>query len=221
MKTRAIVEWEQPKRLRELRGFLGLAWYLRKFVLGYAQIAGPLTDQLRKDNFGWSDAATKGFMRLKQVLTNPPVLSMPDFTKEFVLVTDASGFGFGAVLMQGNRPFAYFNKMLGQRARQKSVYEKELMVVCLAIQRWRYYLVGRHFIVRTDQQSLRYTTQQREIRSDYQKWVSKLLGYSFEILFKPGRANQVADALSRKNRGRNRVGDLAVFARGEVGTSEC
>lgn len=207
-KIKAIIEWEQPKNLRELRGFLGLTGYYRKYVAGYAQIAGPLTDQLRKDNFGWTAEATKAFSQLKQALTNPPVLAMPDFNKEFVLETDASGFGLGAVLMQNNRPLAYFSKFLGPRARQKSIYEKELMAVCLAIQKWRYYLLGRHFVVRTDQQSLRFITQQQEVGSDYQKWVSKLLGYSFEIQYKPGKANQVADALSRKTTGEVELGAL-------------
>lgn len=100
-----------------------------------AQISGPLTDELRKDNFGWSADATRAFLELKKALTNPPILAMLDVSKDFVLETDVSGFGLGAVLMQGNCPLAYFSKLLGLRARQKSIYEKELIVVCLAIQK--------------------------------------------------------------------------------------
>lgn len=83
------------------------------------------------------------------------------------------------------------------------MYEKELMAICLAVQKWKHYLLGHHFFIHTDQQSLRYITQQREIGAGFQKWVSKLIGFDFEIQFKPGAANRVADALSRKT-----VGDV-------------
>lgn len=108
--------------------------------------------------------------------------------------------------MQAQHPIAYYSKLLGPRAQAKSVYEKELMVVCLAIQKWRHYLMGRHLIVRTDQQSLRYIMQQREVGSQYQKWVSKLIGLDFEIQYKPRASNRVADALSRKNQGNMELG---------------
>lgn len=91
------------------------------------------------------------------------------------------------------------------RAQQKSIYEKELIAICLAIQKWRHYLLGRHFIVRSDQQSLRHITQQREVNMEYQKWLTKLLGFDFEVQFKPRAANKVADALSRRQ-----VGDVVL-----------
>lgn len=198
-KIRAILDWRQPRNLKELRGFLGLTGYYRKFVSKYAHIAHPLTDQLKKDAFGWSDAATVAFNELKQAMVSPPVLVLPDFNKQFVIETDASGFGLGAVLMQENRPVAFFSKVLGPKAQLKSIYEKELMVICLAMQKWRFYLLGRHFLVKTDQQSMRFIMQQREIGIEYQRWVSKLMGFSFDIQFKPGISNRVADALSRKD----------------------
>lgn len=197
-KVKAILDWPQPKNLRELRGFLGLTGYYRKLVSKYAQIARLLTDQLRKDSYGWNDEATIAFEQLKNIMVNPLVLTMPDFQQVFVLETDASGYGIGAVLMQSNRPIAYFSKLLGVRMQQKSIYEKELIAIYLAVQKWKYYLLGRHFVVRSDQQSLRFLTQQREINSEYQKWVTKLLGFDFQIQFKPGISNRVADALSRK-----------------------
>ncbi|KAL8126329.1 hypothetical protein AgCh_013571 [Apium graveolens] len=175
--------------------------YYHKFVARYAQIAHPFTEQLKKDNYGWTEVATHAFQLLKTALTNSPVLQMPDFQQVFIIEADASGYGVGAVLMQSNRPIAYFSKLLGTKGQQKSIYEKELIVIVLAVQKWKYYLLGRHFVVRSNQQSLRFLTQHREINPEYEKWITKLLGYEFEIQFKPGAANRVADALSRKQEG--------------------
>lgn len=93
-------------------------------MAGYARIASLLTDQLKKDRFGWSPEAAAAFEELKQAMSSVPVLAMPDFTKPFIVETDASGFGLGAVLLQGQQPVAYYNHVLGPRARLKSIYEK-------------------------------------------------------------------------------------------------
>lgn len=116
-----MIEWPQPKNLRELRGFLGLTGYYRKFIANYAHIAHPFTEQLKKDNFSGTESAGEAFEHLKSVMTNPPVLKMPDFQQPFILKTDASGYGVGVVLMQTNIPVAYFSKLLGVKACQKLV----------------------------------------------------------------------------------------------------
>lgn len=196
-KIQSMLDWPRPRNIKELRGFLGLTGYYRKFIQNYAQIALPLTKQLKKESYGWTDQETLAFERLKQALMTTPFLRMPDFTIPFTLETDASGFGLGAVLLQQEHPIAYFSKALGQRARLKSIYEKELIVIVLAVQRWRHYLLGRTFIIRTDQQSLKFLMEQREVGTEYQRWVSKLMGYHFQIVYKPGPSNKAADALSR------------------------
>ncbi|KAF7824160.1 putative mitochondrial protein [Senna tora] len=123
----------------------------------------------------------KSFEGLKTAMTTVPVLAMPDFSQSFELETDASGTGLGAVLMQGKRPIAYFSQLLSNRAQKSSVYERELMVIVFAVRKWRNYLLGHKFTIRTDQKGLKYLFEQRIIDTDQQKWVSKLMGYNFEI----------------------------------------
>lgn len=112
-KVHAIQTWPLPHNLKELRGFLGLAGYYRRFIHHYAQLAAPLTDQLKKDNFGWNDAATTAFESLKKAMLSAPVLAIPNFSIPFVVEADASSKGLGSVLSQEKHPLAYFSKTLG------------------------------------------------------------------------------------------------------------
>ncbi|TYK13876.1 Ty3/gypsy retrotransposon protein [Cucumis melo var. makuwa] len=196
-KIRAVSEWPTPANVREVRGFLGLTGYYRRFVKNYGTIAAPLTQLLKKGAYKWGEEEETAFGKLKRAMMTLPVLTMPDFSLPFEIESDASGFGMGAVLTQCRKPVAYFSKTLSMRDRSRPVYERELIAVVLAVQRWRPYLLGRKFTVKTDQRSLKFLLEQRVVQPQYQKWVAKLLGYSFEVVYQPGLENKAADALSR------------------------
>ncbi|KAL4592325.1 hypothetical protein LXL04_005316 [Taraxacum kok-saghyz] len=174
-KVEAIQQWPTPTNLTTLRGFLGLTGYYRRFVPKYATIAAGLTDILRKPAFVWTPEAATSFANLKTAMTTLATLTLPDFTVPFNVTTDTSTIAIGAVA---------------------SAYVREMFAITEAVKKWRQYLIGRKFTIFTDQRSLKHLLTQVVQTPELYKWATKLIGYDFEILYKPGKENLVADALS-------------------------
>jgi hypothetical protein len=148
-KLEAMLQWSVPTTIKSLRGFLGLTGYYRKFIRGYGIIAAPLTALLKKNSFHWTSEATAAFLRLKDAVTSPPILRLPDFSQTFTIECDACATGIGAVLMQEGRPIAFLSQAVKGQALHLSTYEKELFSLVTAVQKWRPYLLGRSFKVKT------------------------------------------------------------------------
>ena len=195
----AVKQWPTPQNVKEVRGFLGLSGYYRKFIKHYGIIARPLTDLLKNGvPFVWTSIAEEAFITLKNALVSAPVLALPDFSKPFMIETDACDYGIGAVLMQQGHPLAFVSKTLGPKNRALSVYEKEYLAILLAVDKWRPYLQVQQFTIKTDQRSLAHLQDQRLHTVWQQKCLTKLLGLHYRIQYKQGVANSAADALSRR-----------------------
>ncbi|GJS00216.1 retrotransposon-related protein [Tanacetum coccineum] len=190
MKIKAIVEWPSPVTLKQLRGFLGLTGYYRRFIKDYGGIAKPLTQLLKKDSFEWNSEAEKAFQHLKQAMITPPILALPDFSSTFIIETDALSQGIGVVLMQHGHPIAFISKALSLKNLMLSTYERELLAVIHVVQKWNHYLLDKHFIIKTDQESLKYLLEHKLATPFQQKWVSELLGFDYEIQYKKGVEKQ-------------------------------
>lgn len=197
-KIRAILDWPPPRNLIELRGFFGLCSYYRRFVKGFSQLGAPLTDLTKKGAFRWIEEAQQVFEKFKELMSSCPVLALPDFNQLFVLECDAFGDGIGAVLMQNKHPIVYESRKLNKLEKLYSIYDKEMLAIMHALTKFRQYLVGSRFVVKTDHNNLRYFLGQKDLNDKEQKWISKIQAYDFDIEYVKGKNNVVADALSRR-----------------------
>jgi hypothetical protein len=195
-KTATMKEWQQPTNVTELRGFLGLTGYYRRFVKNYG-IARLLTNLLKKGEFHWTKEATTTFNALKTTMSTTLVLALPDFSLPFVVETDACDEGLQAVLMQQGRPIAFLSKALGIKNKQLSIYKKEFLALIMVVDKWRPNLQRTEFEIRTDHKALHFLEDQ-ELHSELlRKAMTKLMGLQFRVVYKQGKDNVVADALSR------------------------
>ena len=184
-----MLKWPVPQTMTELRAFLGLTGYYRKFVKDYGRLSKPLTQILRLKTFVWNQHAQAAFEALKTAMTHTPVLALPNFNETFTVETDACADGIGAVLMQKGQPVAYLSKALGEKHKGLSIYEKEFLALIMAVDKWRHYLERGEFCIQTDHRSLAYLSQQN-LHSDMQrKAMTRMMGLHFTIKYKKGKEN--------------------------------
>ena len=201
-KTEAVSQLCEPKNVEQVRSFLGLAGYYRRFIPKFATLSAPLVALTKKHaKFVWNDIHVEAFSCLQRLLCEAPVLAYPDFHQPFVLQTDASDLGLGAVLSQVD-PFghdhviSYASRSLSDREKKFSATEKEILAIIFAIDHFRAYLLGAKFTLVTDHSALRWL-HSIEAKGRLGRWVMELQEYDFEVRHRPGADNGNADALSR------------------------
>ena len=193
------MNWKPPRNVTEVRSFLGLASYYRRFVRGFSVIASPLTKLLRKGiKFEWTDKCHNSFEQLKGLLVEAPVLTQPTSGKEYTLYSDASGIGLGCVLMQDGKVVAYASRQLKPHEQNYPTHDLELAAVVFSLKIWRHCLYGEKCRIYTDHKSLKYLLTQKELNLRQRRWLELFKDYDCIIDYHPGKANVVADALSRK-----------------------
>ncbi|XP_049388453.1 uncharacterized protein LOC125852779, partial [Solanum stenotomum] len=187
-KIEAIRDWHRPTSVTEIRSFVGLAGYYRRFVEGFSTIAAPLTRLTRVDvPFVWSEECEASFLRLKELLTTAPILTLPVEGEGFTVYCDASGVGLGCVLMQQGRVIAYASRQLKIHERNYPTHDLELAAVVFALKIWRHYLYGVRCEIYTDHRSLQYIMSQRDLNSRQRRWIELLKDYDLSILYHPGK----------------------------------
>ncbi|XP_033362977.1 uncharacterized protein LOC117241106 [Bombus vosnesenskii] len=201
-KVEAVSKFPRPKRAKNIKQFLGLAGYYRRFIPDFSKVAKPLTKLLKKDTpFKWTENQENAFNNLKTALMTKPILQYPDFSKPFNLTTDASGYAISDVLSQGpigkDLPIAYASRLLNSAEQNYSTIEKECLAIVYSAMHFRPYLYGRKFTIVTDHKPLVWMHSIKDPTSRIWKWKLKLSDFEFDIVYKEGRANANADALSR------------------------
>ncbi|KAJ9541992.1 hypothetical protein OSB04_028498 [Centaurea solstitialis] len=198
-KIEAVMKWEVPKTPTEIRSFLGLAGYYRRFIQDFSKIVVPLKRLTRKNvKFVWGEEQQKAFELLREKLCKAPVLTLPEGVDDMTVYCDASYHGLGCVLMQRGKVIAYASRQLKTHEVNYPTHVLELAAVVFALKLWRHYLYGVKCTIYTDHKSLRYFLDQQNLNMRQRRWLDVVKDYDYEILYHPGKANVVADTLSRK-----------------------
>ncbi|MHB1799638.1 MAG: reverse transcriptase family protein [Vulcanimicrobiaceae bacterium] len=198
----AIKNYPIPKKCKDVRAFVGLCNYYRRFVKNFALIATPLYELTPKNaNFKWTESCQQAFEELKQRLMSTPILAHPDFTREFILETDASNIGLGAILSQefekGRRVIGYASRVLTPAERNYGTTDREALAVVWGTREYRPYLHGRKFLLITDHEALKYILTYKGASGRQARWCMEMMEYDFKIIHRSGKKHINADALSR------------------------
>ena len=203
-KARKIEDWPTPQNVHEVRSFMGLATYYRRFIRDFSELAAPLTDLTGKRvSFKWTEDEAHAFECLKKKLVSAPVLAHPLFDKDhpFVLKTDASGIGLGAILSQvqegKERVVAYASRKLNKAEQSYGIPEREALAMVWGINHFRPFLYGQRFVIVTDHQPLTFLKTIKDPKGRLARWIHELSAYDYDVKYKPGRSHNDADALSR------------------------
>ncbi|GJV09006.1 putative reverse transcriptase domain-containing protein [Tanacetum coccineum] len=200
-KIEAVKNWKTPTTPSEIRSFLGLAGYYRRFIANFSKIAKPLTSLTQKNQkYVWGVEQEEAFQTLKNNLCDAPILTLPDGVEDFVVYCDASNQGLGCVLMQRGKVIAYASRQLKTHEKNYTTHDLELGAVVFALKTWRHYLYGTKSVIYTDHKSLQHIFDQKELNMRQRRWIELFSDYECEIRYHPGKVNVMADALSRKER---------------------
>lgn len=202
-KISAIVDWPVPQNLRQSRAFVGLCQYYRRFVPNFSEVAKPLHELTKKGvRFHWDDSCQTAFDRLKQALSGASVLALPRDQGEFILDCDASDSAIGGVLSQiqdgEERPICYASQLYNKHEKNYNVTRKELLAVVTFVKKFRQYLLGRPFTIRTDHAALQWLKRTPEPIGQQARWLEILEEFDYTIVHRPGRHHENADSLSRR-----------------------
>ncbi|GJW26000.1 putative nucleotidyltransferase, ribonuclease H [Tanacetum coccineum] len=198
-KIEAVKNWKPPMTPTEIRSFLSLAGYYRRFITNFSKIAKPLTLLTQKNKkFELDDEQEIAFLTLKDMLCDALILALPEGADDFVVYCDASNQGFGCVLMQRNKVITYVSRQLKIHEKNYTTHDLELGAVVFALKMWRHYLYGTKSVIYTGHKSLHHIFDKKELNMHQRRWIELFSDYNYEIRYHPGKANIVADALSRK-----------------------
>jgi hypothetical protein len=198
-KVKDILEWNSPTTVHQVRSFLRLAGYYRRFILDFSKIVKPIMGLLKNDTkFDWSSKCNEAFEQLKVLLTTALVLAQPDIEKPFDVYCDTLGSGVGCVLMQEGQVITYASQQLRRHEEHYPTHDLELAAAVHALKIWHHYLLGNTCHLYTDHKSLKYIFTQSELNMRQRRWLELIKDYDLQIHYHPGKANVVADALSRK-----------------------
>jgi hypothetical protein len=199
-KVQDVLSWNAPTSVGDIHSFLGLTGYYWRFIEGFSNISKLMTELLEKvKKFEWMPACEASFQELKKLLTTAPILVMPNMEKSFSIYCDASGQGLGCVLMQDGHVVAFASRQLRKHEAHFPTHDLELAAIVHTRNIWRHYLMGKRYELYTDHKSLKYIFTQSNLNLRQRRWLELIKDYDLGINYHPGKANVVADTLSRRS----------------------